>query len=61
MVGEAGFEPTTRWLFQFAELILLTLVPMTGIEPAKLIAVIIYKLDNALALERSSALIYGGG
>jgi hypothetical protein len=50
MAGEAGFEPATRWLFSFAELILLTLVPMTGIEPAKLFAVIIYELDNAQPL-----------
>ena len=28
---------------------------MTGIEPAKLIAAIIYKLDNALTIEQSSA------
>lgn len=28
---------------------------MTGIEPAKLIAVIIYDLDNALTVEQSSA------
>lgn len=34
---------------------------MTGVEPAKLIAVIIYELDNALTIEQSSAKFGGPG